>query len=193
MDSISQLKSVTQNLKSITSPIAPQANLRNTGIMAGNQMTEKQREAAKARTSRISLSSAIGVAEVKDEATPMKTIKIQRPKLAPRSALSKPATVAKVDSAERKYLVVDLVNGGYEYLASEPEGGFNVDTYKTTKMVFRKIPAGKFVMGSPVSEVGRDDNEIQHEVTLTKPFYMGVFEVTQKQWKLITGKTPSML
>lgn len=99
VDSISQLKSVTQNLKSITSPIAPQANLRNTGIMAGNQMTEKQREASKARTSRISLSSAIGVAEVKDEATPMKTIKIQRPKLAPRSALSKPATVAKVDSS----------------------------------------------------------------------------------------------
>ena len=97
-DSVAQLKSVTQNLKSITSPIAPQANLRNTGIMSGNQLTEKQREAAKARTSRISLSSAIGVAEVKDEAAPMKTIKIQRPKLVPRQSLSKSA-VAKPSAA----------------------------------------------------------------------------------------------
>ena len=44
------------------------------------------------------------------------------------------------------------------------------------------IPAGKFKMGSPESEKGRYDDETQHEVTLTKPFYMGKYAVTGEQW-----------
>ena len=47
------------------------------------------------------------------------------------------------------------------------------------------IPAGTFVMGSPTSEEERDDDETQHEVTLTKPFYMGKYEVTQEQWEAV--------
>lgn len=82
---VQQLKKVTQNLKSITAPIPQQAILRNTGAIAGREMTEAQRAAAKARTSRIALSEAIGVAPVKEEpANPIKTIKIQRPKAIPR-------------------------------------------------------------------------------------------------------------
>jgi len=53
------------------------------------------------------------------------------------------------------------------------------------------IPAGKFMMGSPASEVGRVDNETQHEVTLTKPFYIGKYEFTQEQWQAVMGDTPS--
>ena len=53
------------------------------------------------------------------------------------------------------------------------------------------IPAGTFMMGSPESEEDRDDDETQHEVTLTKPFYMGKYEVTQEQWFEIMGKNPS--
>ena len=96
------------------------------------------------------------------------------------------------------YCVIDLSAGPnaksypVSYMDAEPQGGWTQE-YKTNKMVFRKIPAGKFVMGSPKNELGRDTNEDQHEVTLTKPFYMGVFEVTQKQWKQICGKLPSML
>lgn len=44
------------------------------------------------------------------------------------------------------------------------------------------IPAGKFTMGSPAEEDGRFDNEVQHEVTLTEPYYMGKYEVTWRQW-----------
>jgi formylglycine-generating enzyme required for sulfatase activity len=47
------------------------------------------------------------------------------------------------------------------------------------------IPAGKFVMGSPETETDRDPNEIQHEVEITRPFYIGVHEVTQRQWKAV--------
>ncbi len=46
-------------------------------------------------------------------------------------------------------------------------------------------------MGSPNDEVGRKDDETQHEVTLTKGFYIGVFEVTQKQWERVMGDWPS--
>jgi formylglycine-generating enzyme required for sulfatase activity len=52
------------------------------------------------------------------------------------------------------------------------------------------IPSGKFVMGSPSNEEGRNDNETQHQVTLRKPFYMGKYEVTQEQWKAVMGKNP---
>ena len=53
------------------------------------------------------------------------------------------------------------------------------------------IPAGKFMMGSPASEKGHTDCETQHEVTLTKPFYMGKFAVTQEQWEAVMGVNPS--
>ena len=53
------------------------------------------------------------------------------------------------------------------------------------------IPAGTFLMGSPTTEVGRKNDETQHEVTLTKPFYMGKYEVTQEQWEGVMGINPS--
>jgi len=55
------------------------------------------------------------------------------------------------------------------------------------------IPAGTFVMGSPESEEKRNDDEVQHLVTLTKPYYMGKYEVTQEQWKAVMGKNPSQI
>jgi len=53
------------------------------------------------------------------------------------------------------------------------------------------IPPGKFMMGSPTSEKKRRIDETQHEVTITKPFYMGKYEVTQEQWEAIMGNNPS--
>ncbi len=94
------------------------------------------------------------------------------------------------------YLVIDL-SGGHSAssypvssLSSVPSGGWT-DEYKTTKMVFRRIPAGAFIMGSPEGELGRLDRETQHQVTLTQDFYIGVFEVTQKQWERVMGDWPS--
>ena len=59
-------------------------------------------------------------------------------------------------------------------------------------MEFVRIPTGTFNMGSPSSEEGRDDNEGPvHEVRITKPFYMGKYEVTQAQWKAVMGTTVS--
>jgi formylglycine-generating enzyme required for sulfatase activity len=54
-----------------------------------------------------------------------------------------------------------------------------------------RIPAGRFLMGSPKDEEGRSYSEVQHEVEITKPFYLGVYEVTQKQFKTVMGFNPS--
>ena len=73
------LKSVTQKLKGITQEIPQQAILHKTGIIAESGVSAAQKEAAKHKTARISLSDAMGVAPVKNEAAPMKTIRIKRP------------------------------------------------------------------------------------------------------------------
>lgn len=94
------------------------------------------------------------------------------------------------------YMVVDLSGGTnavsypVSYMANIPIGGWS-DEYKTTKMVFRRIPAGTFMMGAPTNELGYASTETQHQVTLTQPFYIGVFEVTQKQWERVMGTWPS--
>ncbi len=45
-----------------------------------------------------------------------------------------------------------------------------------------QIPAGKFAMGSPRSEDERHTEELAHEVVITNPFFMGVYEVSQKEF-----------
>ena len=50
------------------------------------------------------------------------------------------------------------------------------------------IPAGSFTMGSPRGEAERERQETLHDVTITKPFYMGVYEVTQSEFaKVMDG------
>ncbi|MDD5135451.1 MAG: formylglycine-generating enzyme family protein [Phycisphaerae bacterium] len=53
------------------------------------------------------------------------------------------------------------------------------------------IPAGQFDMGSPMDEIKRDSDEAQHRIKLTKAFYIGKFEVTQLQYRIIMGDNPS--
>ena len=66
-----------------------------------------------------------------------------------------------------------------------------LDLGNGVKMEFVHIPAGSFLMGSPVAEAGRYANEPLHEVKITKPFYMGKFPVTQAQYEQIMGANPS--
>ena len=59
-------------------------------------------------------------------------------------------------------------------------------------MEFVLIPAGEFNMGSTSREVGRhsDEGPVQ-SVTISKPFYIGKYEVTQNQWRDVLGNNPS--
>jgi formylglycine-generating enzyme required for sulfatase activity len=54
-----------------------------------------------------------------------------------------------------------------------------------------RLPAGRFIMGSPQGEPGREEQERQHEVTLTRPFWIGRFEITQGQWQALMGENSS--
>ena len=58
---------------------------------------------------------------------------------------------------------------------------------KKIDMELIEIPAGKFTMGSRIGENGRFGSEAQVSVTLTKPFGLGKYEVTQGQWKEVMG------
>ncbi len=84
--------------------------------------------------------------------------------------------------SKNDYLIVDLKSRKLTYSATPPPDLLKNDKYKTDKLVMRRIPAGTFMMG----ETGK-----QHKVTLTKDFYIGVFEVTQGQWENMMKANPS--
>ncbi len=103
------------------------------------------------------------------------------------------------------FMVVDITKsagsaGQVEYVYADDErlaeDGIWYDltnsvAHMTTNMVFRRISADTFMMGSTSSELGYSSDETQHQVTLTKDFYLSVFEVTQWQYALINGYNPS--
>ena len=88
---------------------------------------------------------------------------------------------ASADEPTAMYCVIDLSAGAdatsypVTTLDAVPEGGWTAE-YKTTKLVLRRCPAGEDPLG---------------RYTLTKDFYAGVFEVTEKQWELVMGTNPS--
>ena len=100
-------------------------------------------------------------------------------------------------------IVSDLRDGSLRYypgLAALPDG-VTADRYKTTEIVFRRIPgtaAGEWTMGSPESEAGRASktagnwgDETQHRVRFTNDWYMGVYPVTHAQYLRVTGNCPA--
>jgi formylglycine-generating enzyme required for sulfatase activity len=84
---------------------------------------------------------------------------------------------------------VDLTTGSVVNVEDIPDLLTN-DEYKTTKLVLKWIPDGIFQMGDQVG--GGDPDELPvHTVNITQSFYIGVFEVTQRQWYEIQGDWPS--
>ena len=115
------------------------------------------------------------------------------------NALDGANAVVKVWPVKRekpKYIAIDLSGGTtathypIEYLDEIPGGTWS-DEYKTAKLVLRHIPAGSFIMGGRATDYPGAVNTNLHMVTLTKDFYIGVFEVTQRQWELVMGNRPS--
>ena len=60
---------------------------------------------------------------------------------------------------------------------------------KKLQLTFAYIPPGEFTMGSPDDDPGREDDEPQHKVTLTRGFYMQTTEVTVGQWRIFIDDT----
>ena len=93
---------------------------------------------------------------------------------------------AGLDTAE--FIVLDLSSGravtrfGLSDLATNP-------AYKTTQMVFRRIPGGTVTLGQAAGSPGQQADEAPTPTSVGS-FYIGVFEVTQQQWQALAGTTP---
>ena len=64
-------------------------------------------------------------------------------------------------------------------------------TIKDVEYAFRWCPPGTFMMGSPTSEKGRGTRETQHQVTLSRGFWMLEMPATQGMWESVIGNNPS--
>lgn len=79
-----------------------------------------------------------------------------------------------------------------KYLGRDVET--TVEIANGVTMTFVLVPPGKYRMGSPPDEKGKNGrypNETLHEVMLTEPFDLGKYEVTQAQYEALTGQKPS--
>ena len=99
-------------------------------------------------------------------------------------------SLTNAPASAHTYLVVDLVNGGYEFLADVPAGGWT-DEHKSSKMVFRRIPAGTYTLGEQVETFTHlrhynpgsvtTTNCNRRSVTFTSDFYVGIYKYTEAQ------------
>lgn len=91
-------------------------------------------------------------------------------------ALSSPFTAKQAQDAQRAWAL----------FAEKP-----IEIKSSTKMPLILIPPGSFLMGSGPNAVGPQDDEAPAQVTLTKPYYIGKFEVTQGDFETVMGKNHS--
>ena len=115
---------------------------------------------------------------------------------------------AWLPGAAPDYMVVDLLKGGAKRFYASAEdvpGGVTDEQYKTDKLVMRRVHAAGEVwrMGQPatgercngnsesVYEYQLKDNETAHLVGFTEDYYIGIYEVTQRQYLNVTGSNPS--
>ena len=98
-----------------------------------------------------------------------------------------------------RYIVIDISGGPeaetYPIRRSVAGPDLSDDTCRTTEIWMRLVCPGTFMMGSSEDELGHNVYthymEDLHKVAITKPFYIGVFTVTQRQWELVKGDRPS--
>jgi formylglycine-generating enzyme required for sulfatase activity len=110
----------------------------------------------------------------------------------------RPRLFVETESEDTRVRVLNIRPGFYEGMELDPAryhaevlASGHVFT-STVGMKFVYISPGTFVMGSPINEKGRDSDERQHRVTLTKGFYMQTTEVTVGQWRAFVQDTAFM-
>ena len=95
------------------------------------------------------------------------------------------------------YMKIDVSGGTsaasypVSYTLNAPDVSDTAAPFAKDTMWLKRIEPGVFQMGSPTTETGHNTSgaETLHQVTLTKPFFIGVFETTQYQYRQVTGTT----
>ncbi|HET6494179.1 MAG TPA: SUMF1/EgtB/PvdO family nonheme iron enzyme [Thermoleophilia bacterium] len=95
------------------------------------------------------------------------------------------ALVQKAGDAEATRLLAEA----NRHLGAAPTLSLDCGGGVTMELIY--VKPGRFTMGSPASEAGRDNDEAQHNVTITRGFYLGRYEVTQAQYQAVMGANPS--
>ena len=109
--------------------------------------------------------------------------------------------VSNASASAHAYLVVDLVNGGYEFMVAPPAGGWTAE-HKSSKMVFRRIPAGTYTLGeeyATFTNLGYTVDQANYYaplsnrrvVSFTSDFYVGIYKYTEAQHACLEMGTPS--
>jgi acetyl esterase/lipase len=122
----------------------------------------------------------------------------------PKPEVKPPPEVKAPDTAAAKLTAHYVLSAGptgpwpVTELDKVPDDLLKDDAWRRTKILLRRIPAGKFVMGTPAGDAigeqyAREYHaaDKQHTVTLTKAFYMAVFPTTQEQWSRVMGSCRS--
>ena len=108
-----------------------------------------------------------------------------------RTAAKQAASEAK--TAEEKALAEAKAKAEAMRARMASGGAFRAEAGE--RLVFglavRWVPSGRFTMGSPSSEPDRSSNEVQHEVVLTRGFFLAETECTQGQWESVMVGNPS--
>lgn len=106
-------------------------------------------------------------------------------------------TVTPLGDTAPVYMVIDLsagptaAAGDYKVRYTTQAPDLSDDTCRTTEMWLRRCPAGTFTMGCDAYESESNGAWKSHEVTLSQPFYIGIFECTQQQYYQVLGTWPS--
>ena len=118
------------------------------------------------------------------------------PSFAPRASVvipkrGGPLTVNANGDGHGDYLVVDLEKFTTERLSEVPSNGWTVAD-KTRRLVLRRVPAGEYLAGEPLKAKFRRAFETPRKAKVAEAFHVGVFEVTQGQWRRVMGCNPSV-
>ena len=104
-------------------------------------------------------------------------------------------TDEEIEARKLANVSFDVPRRRYFASAEAVPGGVSNRMYKTEYLLLRKIPAAGVIwrMGSPLTEYDRiEANELPHKVMLSDDYYIGVYEITQFQFKSLYGSNPSL-
>lgn len=110
-----------------------------------------------------------------------------RVRLRASDSLEYEISIDRLSKADRTFIEETLSDNPFKPV----RGILAKEIQNSIGMRFKLIRAGEFSMGSPEWEKGRQPNELQRDVAISKSFYLGIYEVTQAEYQAVMEENPS--